>query len=174
MEHGQQDAKPPPSSPEDGEHFRSVLSHYPTGVCVIASRSDAGTPLGMVVGTFTSVSLDPPLVGFLPGRGSDTWPLLERTGVFCVNILAADQRELCAAMAAKGVDRFANVDWRPAGSGAPIITGCVGWMDCRLEAVTPAGDHHFVIGRVRELNIETSKPPLVFLRGEFGAVARAR
>jgi len=88
--------------------FRQVLGSYPTGVCAITALGPDGQPVGMVVGTFTSVSLDPPLVGFLPDKNSSTWPLIEGAGRFCVNALGADQQATCRSLAARGPDKFAG------------------------------------------------------------------
>ena len=123
---------------------------------------------GLTVGSFTSVSLDPPLVAFFPDKSSTTWPRLERAGRFCVNVLAADQEYICRAFAAKETDKFAGLDWRPAGSGSPILAGVSAWIDCDLEAVHDAGDHHIVVGRVRELDIENPSLPLLFFQGGYG------
>src|SRR5512145_1243915 len=101
----------------DPATFRRVLGAYPTGVCVITARSESGEPLGMVVGTFTSVSLDPPLVGFLPDKNSVTWSLIERAGHFCVNVLASDQQELCRQVTMPGPDKFKGVDYHFSGNG---------------------------------------------------------
>lgn len=157
--------------PINARYFRDVLSHYPTGVCAVTGFSEAGSPLAMVVGTFNSVSLNPPLVGFLPARSSDTWPLLRETGRFCINVLAADQKALCIRMSAKGVDRFDGLDWSVSLRGLPVIAGTVMWMECDLETVCPAGDHDFVVGRVQEMKVETGKPPLLFHRGQYGALS---
>src|SRR6266404_4356791 len=89
----------------DAQHFRKTLGHFPTGVAVVTAMCDGG-PTGMAVGTFTSVSLDPPLVAFLPAKSSTTFPKIERAGSFCVNVLAADQEAFCRTFATKGADRF--------------------------------------------------------------------
>ena len=75
----------------DRDRYRKVLGRYPTGVTLVTSTGADG-PVGMIIGSFVSVSLDPPLIGFLPGKGSRTWPLIEPTGVFCVNVLAENQQ----------------------------------------------------------------------------------
>ena len=88
-------------TPDDPDLFRHVLGHYPTGVTVVTARAPDGTPIGMVIGSFTSVSLDPPLVAFFPGRSSTTWPRIMAGGAFCVNVLAAGQERLCRDVSAK-------------------------------------------------------------------------
>jgi 3-hydroxy-9,10-secoandrosta-1,3,5(10)-triene-9,17-dione monooxygenase reductase component len=155
----------------DPGHFRRVLGHFPTGVAVITAIDADGRPAGMAVGSFTSVSLDPPLVAFLPARSSSSFPRIRTASSFCVNVLAADQRDLCRAFASRGGDKFAGVSWRPASSGAPLLEGVAAWIDCDLASITEAGDHYFVLGRVRELDGAAEGLPLVFLRGEYGRFA---
>lgn len=152
--------------------FRRALGHYPTGVAVIAARDDAGEQLAMVVGTFTSVSLDPPLVGFLPDQGSTTWPRIRAAGHFSVSVLGADQEQVCRAFATKALNRFEeHCPPRSAtSSGDPRVAGAVLWIDCDVESVLPAGDHAVVLGRVRELTVpEEAGMPLLFLRGGYGS-----
>lgn len=156
----------------DAVTFRQVLGHYPTGVSVITSADADGRPAaGMVVGTFTSVSLDPPLVAFLPDKSSTSWPLIAETGRFCVNVLSADQEDLCRAFSARGGDKFAGVPWHPSPSGTPILDGVVTWVDCRIEQVVESGDHYIVVGRVLDLAVASEAQPLAFHRGGFSQLA---
>jgi flavin reductase (DIM6/NTAB) family NADH-FMN oxidoreductase RutF len=124
----------------------------------------------LTIGSFTSVSLDPPLVGFFPGRNSTSWPEIEKAGVFCVNVLSEHQAELCWSFAKETEtgDKFQDIRWRPSSSGSPIIDGVLAWIDCDLENVVEAGDHWFVMGRVRELEVETDHGPMLFFRGKLG------
>lgn len=147
--------------------FRQVLGQYPTGVSVISS-TDGDRPVGMTVGTFTSVSLEPPLVAFLPQKTSTTWPLIERSGRFCVNVLTWEQEHLCRQMARPSDQKFVDVAWRPSALGSPVIDGVVAWIDCEIESVVDAGDHLIVVGAVRDLDIEKDALPLVFFRGGYG------
>lgn len=157
--------------PIPSQQFREVLGQYPTGVCVVTASPPDGDSAGFVVGSFTSVSLDPPLVAFFPDKKSTSWPKIATAGHFCVNILAADQEHLCRQFASKAEDKFAGVESRSAGSGAPILSGVVAWIDCTLESVAEAGDHYSVLGRVRELQIETGTLPLLFFQGGYGRFA---
>lgn len=125
-------------------------------------------PIGLAVSSFTSVSLDPPLVAFCVTRASSSWPRLRESGAFCVNILADDQEALARVFAAHGVDRFQGVGWRPAPSGALILAGALAWIDCTIEAEHPAGDHFIVVGRVRDMDPAHEGRPLVFYRGGYG------
>ncbi len=152
----------------DPRTFRTVLGHFPTGVAAITAVDGDGVPVGMAVGSFTSVSLDPPLVAFLPDKSSSSFPRIRATGSFCVNVLAGDQETVCRSFAAKGADKFAGIHWRPAGSGSPILEGAVAWIDCDIDVVHDAGDHHIVVGRVRELDADADRGPLLFFQGGYG------
>ncbi|MBL7524139.1 flavin reductase [Frankia sp. CNm7] len=152
----------------DPGRFRRVLGNFPTGVAVITGLDQAGAPVGLAVGSFSSASLDPPLVAFFPDRSSSSWPRIAETGRFCVNILGYDQESVCRTFAVRGGDKFAELSWRSAPSGAPLLDGVVAWIDCDLEAVHPAGDHDLVLGRVRALDAGRSALPLVFFQGGYG------
>jgi flavin reductase (DIM6/NTAB) family NADH-FMN oxidoreductase RutF/DNA-binding IclR family transcriptional regulator len=154
--------------PSNPNWFRQVLAQYPTGVCVVTAQLPEQAPVGMSVGSFTSVSLDPPLVSFFPHRGSTTWPKIRSAGRFCVNILGADQEPLCRRFARRATDRFAGLAIRPSALGSPIIEESVAWIDCELYSEQEAGDHYIVIGRVRDLQIESGGLPLLFFQGGYG------
>jgi flavin reductase (DIM6/NTAB) family NADH-FMN oxidoreductase RutF len=149
--------------------YRRVLGQYPTGVCVVAADEPGTGPCGMVVGSFTSVSLDPPLIAFYPAKSSTSWPRIEAAGAFCVNILGADQEDVCRTFSAKAGNKFENVPFhRTAQTRSPIIDGVVAWIDCDIEAVQDAGDHVLVLGRVRELDVHRPGLPLLFFQGGYG------
>jgi flavin reductase (DIM6/NTAB) family NADH-FMN oxidoreductase RutF len=154
----------------DSSKYRQVLGHFPTGVTVITA-APGGEPVGMAVGSFSSVSLDPPLVAFFAGRGSSSWPKIEAAGAFCVNILAEDQEEISRRFASKEEDKFAGLGWSPATSGSPVLDRVLAWIDCDIESVIEAGDHFGVLGRVRELEVGHDGSPLVFFRGGYGRFA---
>jgi 3-hydroxy-9,10-secoandrosta-1,3,5(10)-triene-9,17-dione monooxygenase reductase component len=161
-------AEPSASSAIDSARYRQVLGHFPTGVTVITAAGAAG-PVGLCVGSFASVSLDPPLVAFFAGKSSSTYPAIESAGHFCVNILGDDQEEQARVFASKSDDKFAGIGWRPAaGTGAPVLNDVIAWIDCRIDAVHEAGDHWIVVGRVLDLEIGHEGGPLVFFRGGFG------
>lgn len=145
-----------------------MLGRYPTGVCVIAATTEAGNAVGMTVGSFTSVSLDPPLVAFLAAETSTTWPQIQQVGRFSVNVLAAGQEPICRAFSRTGGDKFAGVDWHPSAGGQPIINGASAWLDCIVEDVHRAGDHFIVTGQVTELDIGSPLLPLLFFQGGYG------
>lgn len=147
--------------------FRSVLGHFTSGIVVVTGIAPDGGPVGMAVGSFTSVSLDPPLVGFLPAKSSSTFPRLRPSGSFCVNVLSAEQQDLCRTFSASHAEKFAGVGWQSAPSGSPILDGVVAWIDCDIEQVSEAGDHYFVLGRVRGLCAFPDREPLLFFKGGY-------
>lgn len=152
----------------DGVSFRRVLARFPTGVVVVTGVVD-GEAVGMAVGSFMSLSLDPPLVAFGVDHRSSTWPRLRTAGVFCVNVLSEAQQALCRVFATSGADRFRGVDWVPTHTGSPVIHGGLAWIDCELDTEHRAGDHDLVIGHVRDLGIRDDGPgPLLFYGREFG------
>jgi 3-hydroxy-9,10-secoandrosta-1,3,5(10)-triene-9,17-dione monooxygenase reductase component len=161
----------------DAQQFRTVLGHFPTGVTVVSGMS-GDQPVGFTIGSFTSVSLDPPLVGFLPMTDSATWAAMAKMGSFCVNVLSRDQADLCWKFAKSGndADRYNDVDWHPGRTGSPIIDRAVAWIDCTVEEVFEMGDHYFVLGRVVALEADADHDgqgpfPLLFFKGTLGGFA---
>ncbi len=151
----------------DEARYRQVLGHFATGVTVVTALAD-GEPLGLSVNSFTSVSLEPPLVAVCIATLSSTWPRVREAGAFCVNILSEDQEAVCRVFAARGPKRFSGIGYEPARSGAPILAGVLAWIDCTIEAEYPGGDHLIVLGRVRDLGVAREHRPLVFYRGGYG------
>ncbi|MDQ0749255.1 3-hydroxy-9,10-secoandrosta-1,3,5(10)-triene-9,17-dione monooxygenase reductase component [Streptomyces africanus] len=163
-------------APVDPAHFRRVLGHFATGVAVITAppATPTDSPAGFACQSFTSLSLDPPLVAFMVGRRSTTWPRIARAGVFCVNVLGAHQSDLCRAFAVSGADKFAGVAYDAAPvSGSPRLSGAVAWIDCAIHAVHTGGDHLVVVGRVDALGTAADDPdgPLLFHRGRFARLS---
>lgn len=151
----------------NSREFRNVLSHYPTGVCVVAAAGRDGGRSALVVGSFTSISLDPPLVGFFPDKRSSTWPIIEQVGRFCVNVLSAHQIELCRHFSAKNIDKFADLSHDSSPSGQPLLGDAVAWIDCTIDRVIEVGDHWFVVGAVEALGTQGEHNPLLFFRGGY-------
>ena len=152
-----------PVAPAD---LRRVLGSFATGVVVVTGEDDDG-PVGFSCQSFASVSLEPPLVLFCPAHTSASWPRIAATGRFVVNVLAADQREVCAQFATSGVDKFAGVDWAPTDWG-PAIEDVLAQVMCTVQDVHPAGDHDIVVGHVQQLVTPREDGPLLFVRGEYG------
>ncbi|GHC60638.1 hypothetical protein GCM10010349_30100 [Streptomyces flavofungini] len=150
----------------------------PAAPSTAAAPAAPETPAGFACQSFASLSLDPPLVSFMVARTSTTWPRIARAGVFCVNILGADQGALCRAFAVSGADKFAGVEYDAAPvTGSPRLAGVPAWIDCVVHAVHTGGDHLIVVGRVEALGTaegsdeggsESAAAPLLFHRGAFG------
>lgn len=147
--------------------FRKVLSYYPTGVSVVTGHSAEDGPVGLVVGTFTSLSLEPPLVSFMPAKSSSSWPKIRSSGAFCVNVLGVNQGELCRQFSVPGGRKFEGAEWEPGVTGSPILSGSVAWVDCQIEQVFDSGDHQIVVGRVVDLRVGSDELPMTFLRGAY-------
>jgi flavin reductase (DIM6/NTAB) family NADH-FMN oxidoreductase RutF len=156
-------------SASDPAHFRKVLGAYPTGVTIVTTVDD-GRPTGLVIGSFTSVSLDPPLVAFLPTKTSGSWAAIERSRRFCVNVVADDQLEVAGVFAGKSDDKFAGIPWTPAPvTGSPVIPGSLAWIDCTIAAVHDAGDHVIVVGAVEAMDaVDRDAGPALFYKGGYG------
>ncbi|WP_375002129.1 flavin reductase [Aeromicrobium sp. CTD01-1L150] len=154
----------------DVAQFRQVLGQYPTGVVVVTASGPEGEPIGMTVGSFTSVSAHPPLVAFLPDQRSASWrSLRESGGSFCVNVLSSRQEEVCRQVATRRTDKFEGLEWETSPGGNPVLTGAVAFIDCTTDVIHDAGDHHIVVGRVQHLRTQSSDYPLLFFRGGYGS-----
>jgi flavin reductase (DIM6/NTAB) family NADH-FMN oxidoreductase RutF len=151
----------------DARAFRDVLGAYPTGVCVVTAQNAEGRRFGLVVGSFTSISLDPPLVGFFPDKRSQTWPAIAQTGRFCVNVLGSHQLDLCRRFSARGDDKFGDLAHVASPSGQPLLDDALAWIDCSIERVVEIGDHWLVVGAVEALGTTGNRGPLLFFRGGY-------
>jgi 3-hydroxy-9,10-secoandrosta-1,3,5(10)-triene-9,17-dione monooxygenase reductase component len=150
----------------DPATFRRVLGHFCTGV-VIVTAVDDGTPVGMTCQSFSSLSLDPPLVLFAAAHTSTSWPRIRRARTFAVNILSDDQESLCRTFAVSGAEKFATVRWTAGVQGAPLLAGSVAHIECRLESVIAGGDHDIVIGAPLAMAEDPGRTPLLFFRSGF-------
>jgi flavin reductase (DIM6/NTAB) family NADH-FMN oxidoreductase RutF len=150
----------------DDKQFRSVLGHFATGVTIITAM-DGGEPVGMAANSFTSLSLDPPLILFCVAHTSSTWPRIEAAGTFAVNILGEEHEALSNLFAKKGADRFSQTPWRVGVSGAPVLEEAIAYLDCTFEAEYPGGDHKIIVGRVLDLDVREGARPLLFYKGGY-------
>jgi 3-hydroxy-9,10-secoandrosta-1,3,5(10)-triene-9,17-dione monooxygenase reductase component len=152
----------------DTARYRQVLGHFCTGVTIVTAV-EQGQPVGFTAQSFTSVSLEPPLVAMCPGAEIMSWPHIRQAGVFAANILAHDQEVLCRRFATRGADKFEGIGWqRSHATGSPVLDGVLAWVDTRIEAVHHAGDHLIVVGRVVDLDVTREASPLLFYRGGYG------
>lgn len=158
----------PSSSAISASRFREVLGQYPTGVAVITACGADGAPVGMVVGSFGSTSLDPPLISFMPDKKSSSWQKLQQLDNFCVNVLGAHQLDVCRDLASKRPDKFSDIDWSRSEFGNPVIAGAIAQIECVKVTEYEAGDHLIVLGRVLDLDLGAAATPLLFYRGGYG------
>jgi 3-hydroxy-9,10-secoandrosta-1,3,5(10)-triene-9,17-dione monooxygenase reductase component len=151
----------------DPAAMRTVLGHFATGVAIVTALDD-GEPVGMACNSFTSLSLEPPLVLFCAAKSSTTWPRIQAAKKWAANILAEDGEEICRLFAQKGADRFAHIAHTAGRSGAPLLEDAIAFVDCETVAEHDAGDHLIVVGRVLELGYDPEAKPLLFYRGGYG------
>lgn len=155
----------------DSATLRQALGCFPSGVTAVCGLRD-GAPVGMAANSFSSVSLEPPLVSVCFSHTSETWPLLRDGQEIGISVLSEDQERACRALSAKGGDRFAGVRWT-ARDGAVLIEGATLQLDCRLADELPAGDHVIAVLRVRGLRASPHVRPLVFHGSMFRRLAAA-
>ena len=141
--------------------MREVLASFPTGVTAVAALVD-GEARGLAVNSFTSVSLEPPMVLICVGRSSGTWPELARAPMLGISVLAAHQGRACRQLSGPRDHRFAGLDWRATPDGAVLLSGARAWLECSPERQWPAGDHDIVLLRAHSLWDDRAETPLVF------------
>lgn len=146
---------------------RKVFGLLPTGVVAITGKTVHDAPTGFVVGTFQSLSLDPPLVTFCVAKSSSTWPVLRSQGRFTANILSTEQLEVCKALGRKGDDKFNGLAYEESAIGTPRLPRSVAWIDCHVLSEVVAGDHFVIVGSVSAMTVGTGNA-LVFCGGNFG------
>ncbi len=158
----------------DARAFRNALGTFPTGVAIITTLDEAGAPAGLTCNSFSSVSLEPPLVSWSMRKASKSIEIFRRTPTFAINILADDQDEMSGRFASSRiVDKFEGVDWRPGHGGTPLIAGSLAAFECRTFAVHDAGDHLIFIGEVERFEEGRQDEPLVFYKGAYMMLARS-
>jgi 3-hydroxy-9,10-secoandrosta-1,3,5(10)-triene-9,17-dione monooxygenase reductase component len=155
----------------DPRVMRDVLGHFASGVTVVTAVTAEG-PIGFTCQSFSSLSLDPPLVAFAPARSSRTWAQLRTLGRFCVNVLAEGQEAVSQNFARSGTDKFAGVPWTPSPHGSPVLDDVVAWIDGELWAEYEGGDHTIAVARVLDLGASADRRPLLFHRGAYGLLHR--
>ena len=155
--------------PLEKQEFRKIMGQFATGVTVITTR-DGNQLHGSTANAVSSVSLDPMMVLYCAEQTTDTLPLLKRSGVFAVNILAADQQELSQRFAKKDDLEAHDVSKVPHGfasTGAPILEGAIAYIDCRIVDTFPGGDHTIFLGQVEDAKISKETSPLLFFNGRY-------
>jgi flavin reductase (DIM6/NTAB) family NADH-FMN oxidoreductase RutF len=151
----------------EAANLRRVFGAFPTGVTALAALGPDGRPIGLAASSFTSVSLDPPIVSVAIGHGSTTWPRLRASDRLGVTVLGAHQEQACVQLSRSSPDRFSGLSWRSTLDGAVLIDGSAAWLDCSIEMEVTAGDHDVIFLRVHELDADHSVEPLVFHASRF-------
>lgn len=151
----------------DSDRFRRALAQHAAGVVVVTALSE-GVPVGLTATSFSSVSLEPPLVSFYVDRSSTTWPWLRLADHFAVNVLAGDQAGLATRFARKGIDRFGEpTRWRAGPYGAPLLEDVSAHLICLPHTTVDIGDHTLVVGQVTGAEVFGARP-LLYHRGSYG------
>ena len=151
----------------DPSHFRNVLSHFCSGITILACH-DGSRPVGLTCQSFFSVSLDPPLVAFAVGRASVSYPVIRSTGSLVINVLASDHHEISNAFAKTGVDKWRGISWSPGPiHGHPVIGGVVASLECEIDNEIECGDHFLVVSRVLSLQANPGLQPLLYFQGSY-------
>ncbi|HEX7120534.1 MAG TPA: flavin reductase family protein [Longimicrobiales bacterium] len=156
----------------DTAEFRRIMGHFATGVAVVTSR-DAATdaPCGLTVNTLTSVSLRPMLVLVCVEKGADSHDCILGAGCFAINLLTAEQERLSRRFASWDMEeKFRGILYRTEATGAPVLEEAMGWLDCRVWAAYPGGDHTIIVGEVVAGDVR-DEPPLIYFRGGYGRFA---
>jgi flavin reductase (DIM6/NTAB) family NADH-FMN oxidoreductase RutF len=165
MEHSTQATRSERPVPGQAE-LRRVFGAFPTGVTAVAGLAD-GSPLGIAASSFTSVSLDPPVVSVCTAHSSTTWPRLRQVPRVGISVLGAHQEDACRRLGARGEDRFATLRWRATEEGAVFVEGASAWLECSVYREVTVGDHDIVLLLVHELDSDPSVAPLVFHGSRF-------
>jgi flavin-dependent trigonelline monooxygenase, reductase component len=150
----------------DPRALRNAFGCFMTGVTVVTTTDKSGNPLGFTANSFSSVSIDPPLLLVSIANSSGNLAWFTGANCFAVNILAEDQKEISATFARPSDNRFADVYWRMSPDGAPLIAGVSAWFECQLERAIPAGDHTILLGRITRFEDSTA-PGLGYYRGAY-------
>jgi flavin reductase (DIM6/NTAB) family NADH-FMN oxidoreductase RutF len=146
--------------------FRQAMSTYASGITVITGF-EGDEPVGMTCQSFASLSIDPPLVLFCPARSSTSWPRINDSRKFCVNILSTDQLDLCNSFAKSGGDKFSNVEWEKSSYGLPMLSNVLAAVECEVHNIYDGGDHEVVIGLVKSISFGQSDAPLIYHQSKF-------
>lgn len=155
--------------PVDANTFREVMSRFATGVTIVTTRTEDGIH-GLTVNAFCSVSLDPPLVLVCIDRFGTSISFMSRAEGFAVNLLSSGQQQMATRFAdsrLSGAQRFEGVQYSTAATGAPILDGTLGYLDCRIVQRHEAGDHIIFIGEVVGASVGAEAPPLLFYRSRY-------
>ncbi|MEO7239973.1 MAG: flavin reductase family protein [Sphingomicrobium sp.] len=151
----------------DPRTLRAALGCFATGVTVVTCLDGHGQPVGLTCNSFTSVSLDPPLLLVCVAKSAASAPALTTAANFAVNVLQTKQQPASIRFATRDEDRFGSTPWACGEAGAPIITDSLGVFECAAFAVHDGGDHHILIGKVIKASFDAALDPLLYFRGKY-------
>jgi 3-hydroxy-9,10-secoandrosta-1,3,5(10)-triene-9,17-dione monooxygenase reductase component len=155
----------------DGRSLRNALGCYATGVAVMATRTAEGAHVAVTVNSFSSVSLDPPLILFSLGNSANILVHFRAASAFTVNILSHSQEAISNAFARPSTAGWEQIAWREADNGCALLQGALAHLECSRFAELDGGDHRILLGRVTQLHSGSSADPLLFFRGRYGTWA---
>ena len=154
-------------SGHDPRTLRDALGCFATGVTVVTCLNDDGEPAGLTVNSFTSVSLDPPLLLVCVAKGAASARALTSASHFAINVLQTGQQPASIRFSTRDEDRFGITPWARGEAGAPILEASLGVFECERFAVHDGGDHHILVGRVIKASFDAGLDPLLFFRGRY-------
>jgi flavin reductase (DIM6/NTAB) family NADH-FMN oxidoreductase RutF len=150
--------------------LRRAFARFGTGVTVVTVQTDTG-PVAMTANSFTSISLDPPLVLWAPARSSRRHDAFAEAKRFCVHVLGSDQLSTALHFAKSG-DDFTAHEWHPSREGVPVLSGCLSVFHCETHAIHPAGDHSLILGEVMQVDhCASERTGLIFAEGGYGTAS---
>ncbi len=150
----------------DAREIRNVMGHFATGVTVITTKDTTGKPFGLTVNSFTSLSLNPPLVVVCVDKTVDCYSCFNDSKVFAVNVLNEDQEELSRRFATKGLEKFEGIQWRMGENGLPLLDGVLGAIECKVTQSYEGGDHTIFLGEILSATAKGDRP-LLFFKGKY-------
>jgi flavin reductase (DIM6/NTAB) family NADH-FMN oxidoreductase RutF len=153
--------------------FRTALGTFPTGVAVVTATTETA-PMGITVNSFTSVSLDPPLVLWCIDRRSDRYEVFTKAGGYTISVLGTCHEDVSARLAKQGEHSLDGVELLPTELGPPALADALAVFECAREAVHAGGDHAILLGRVLRFHRHEAGAPLVFFKGKYGALESGR
>jgi 3-hydroxy-9,10-secoandrosta-1,3,5(10)-triene-9,17-dione monooxygenase reductase component len=156
----------------DQKDFRKIMGTFATGITVVTTMHDNSVPIGITVNSFTSVSLDPPLILWCLANDADSYDIFANCPNFAVNVLHQEQEDLSQIFSTKNSSKFENLEWETGEFGAPILKDCLSYFQCETEIAYSGGDHIILLGHVRAIEIHTEKKPLIYHNSNYHALKK--
>jgi flavin reductase (DIM6/NTAB) family NADH-FMN oxidoreductase RutF len=150
----------------DSREIRDVMGHFATGVTVVTTRDGAGSPFGLTVNAFTSLSLNPPLVIVCIDKAAQCYSCFQESKVFAINVLSEEQEEHSRRFATKGIEKFEDIKWHRGENNVPLLDGAIGTIECKIVNSYEGGDHTIYLGEIVSAKA-TEDRPLLFFKGKY-------